>query len=105
MALIGLSFLLFIAGLEVDYERFRGRLLKLTGIGALSIAIGLVIGVGLHTVGLVRSPLLIAIMFSATGLGIVIAGSVPGMVNPLTDVETTLVLRQANARSGIRARA
>jgi Kef-type K+ transport system membrane component KefB len=88
MALIGLSFLLFIAGLEVDYERFRGRLLKLTGICfALSIAIGLVIGVGQHTVGLVRSPLLIAIMFSATGLGIVIAGSVPGMVNPLTDVE------------------
>jgi hypothetical protein len=41
MALIGLSFLLFIAGLKVDYERFRGRLLKLTGIGfALSIAIG-----------------------------------------------------------------
>jgi Kef-type K+ transport system membrane component KefB len=32
-----------------------------------------VIGIGLHAAGLVRSPLLIAIMFSATGLGIVIA--------------------------------
>jgi Kef-type K+ transport system membrane component KefB len=74
MALIGLSFLLFLAGLEVDYDRFRGRLLRLTGVGfVLSIAVGLVAGVGLQAAGLVRSPLLIAIMFSATGLGIVIA--------------------------------
>ena len=74
MSLIGLSFLLLIAGLEVDYERFRGRLLEVTGLGfVLSIAIGLVIGLGLDAAGLVRSPLLIAIMFSATGLGIVIA--------------------------------
>jgi Kef-type K+ transport system membrane component KefB len=73
MALIGLSFLLFIAGLEVDYHRFRGRLLRVTGIGfVLSLALGLVTGVLLHAGGLVRSPLLIAIMFSATGLGIVI---------------------------------
>jgi Kef-type K+ transport system membrane component KefB len=74
MALIGLSFLLFLAGLEVDYDRFRGRLLRLTGVGfVLSIAVGLVAGLGLQAAGLVRSPLLIAIMFSATGLGIVIA--------------------------------
>jgi Kef-type K+ transport system membrane component KefB len=74
MSLIGLSFLLLIAGLEVDYERFRGRLLQVTGMGfVLSVAIALVIGLGLDAVGLVRSPLLIAIMFSATGLGIVIA--------------------------------
>jgi Kef-type K+ transport system membrane component KefB len=74
MALIGLSFLLFIAGLEVDYERLRGRLLEVTGLGfVFSIAIGLAIGLGLDAAGLVGSPLLIAIMFSATGLGIVIA--------------------------------
>jgi len=74
MALIGLAFLLFIAGLEVDYERLRGRLLRFTGLGfALSVAIGLVVGAGLQAVSLVRSPLLIAIMFSATGLGIVVA--------------------------------
>jgi Kef-type K+ transport system membrane component KefB len=74
MALIGLSFLLFIAGLEVDYERFRGMLLRVTGLGfALSLALGLVIGVVLHAAGLVRSPMLVAIMFSATGLGVVIA--------------------------------
>src|ERR687887_221970 len=74
MSLIGLSFLLLIAGLEVDYERLHGRLLEVTGLGfVLSVAIGLVIGLGLDAAGLVRSPLLIAIMFSATGLGIVIA--------------------------------
>jgi Kef-type K+ transport system membrane component KefB len=74
LALIGLSFLLFIAGLEVDYDRFRGKLLQVTALGfASSLAIGLAIGVGLDALGLVRSPLLIAIMFSATGLGIVIA--------------------------------
>jgi Kef-type K+ transport system membrane component KefB len=74
LALIGLSFLLLIAGLEVDYERLRGRLLRVTGLGfAISVALGLVAGVALHEAGLVRSPLLIAIMFSATGLGIVIA--------------------------------
>jgi Kef-type K+ transport system membrane component KefB len=74
MALIGLSFLLLIAGLEVDYDRFRGRLLEVTGLGfVLSIALGFVVGLGLDAAGLVSSPLLIAIMFSATGLGIVIA--------------------------------
>ncbi len=74
MALIGLSFLLLIAGLEVDYESLRGRLLRVTGLGfVLSVAIGLALGLALKAGGLVRSPLLIAIMFSATGLGIVIA--------------------------------
>jgi Kef-type K+ transport system membrane component KefB len=74
MSLIGLSFLLFIAGLEVDYERFSGRLLEVTVLGfVVSIAIGLLAGVGLDAAGVVDSPLLIAIMFSATGLGIVIA--------------------------------
>ena len=74
MALIGLSFLLLIAGLEVDYERLRGRLLEVTGVGfVVSVAIGFALGLALHAGGLVKSPLLIAIMFSATGLGIVIA--------------------------------
>ena len=74
MALIGLSFLLLIAGLEVDYDRLRGRLLEVTGLAfAVSFGIGLVAGFGLDAAGIVRAPLLVAIMFSATGLGIVIA--------------------------------
>src|SRR5919201_2774066 len=40
MALFGLSFLLLIAGIEVDYERLRGRLLEVTGLGfVLSVVI------------------------------------------------------------------
>jgi Kef-type K+ transport system membrane component KefB len=74
MALIGLSFLLLIAGLEVDYDRFRGRLLEITGLGfVVSFGIGLLAGFGLDAAGIVGAPLLVAIMFSATGLGIVIA--------------------------------
>jgi Kef-type K+ transport system membrane component KefB len=74
MALIGLSFLLLIAGLEVDYDRLRGRLLEVTGLGfAVSFGIALLAGFGLDAAGIVHAPLLVAIMFSATGLGIVIA--------------------------------
>ena len=74
LALIGLSFLLLIAGLEVDYARFRGQLLRVCATGfAVSVALGLVAGVALREAGLVRSPLLLAIMVSATSLGIVIA--------------------------------
>ena len=74
MALIGLSFLLLIAGLEVDYDRLQGRLLEVTGLGfAVSFGIGLLMGFALDAAGIVHAPLLVAIMFSATGLGIVIA--------------------------------
>jgi Kef-type K+ transport system membrane component KefB len=73
LSLLGLAFLLFLAGLEVEYDRFRGRPLRLTAIGyALSFGLALLIGVGLHEGGLVRSPLLIGISLSATSLGIVI---------------------------------
>jgi Kef-type K+ transport system membrane component KefB len=73
MSLLGLAFLLLLAGLEVEYERFRGRLLRLTALGyAISFGIALLIGVGLHAIGLVKSPLLLGIALSATSLGIVI---------------------------------
>jgi Kef-type K+ transport system membrane component KefB len=73
MSLLGLAFLLLLAGLEVEYERFRGRLLRLTAVGyAISFGLALLIGLGLHAGGLVKSPLLIAIALSATSVGIVI---------------------------------
>ena len=72
LSLLGLAFLLLLAGLEVEYERFRGRLLRLTALGyAISFGLALLIGLGLHAGGLVKSPLLIAIALSATSLGIV----------------------------------
>src|SRR6266704_5243910 len=33
LALIGLAFLLLLAGLEIDFERLRGRLLRITAVG------------------------------------------------------------------------
>jgi Kef-type K+ transport system membrane component KefB len=73
MALIGLAFLLFIAGLEVDYDRLRGRLLGITGTAWLvSFGLALVAGYALDLGGIVSSPLLIAIAVAATGLGVVI---------------------------------
>src|SRR5919108_1549531 len=73
MNLIGLAFLLLIAGLEVDFDRLRGQLLRVSGLGfAASFGIALVAGLGLHAAGLVKSPLLVALMLSATSPGVVI---------------------------------
>jgi Kef-type K+ transport system membrane component KefB len=73
MSLLGLAFLLLLAGLEVDYERLRGRRLRLTSLGfAISFGLALLIGLGLYAGGLVKSPLLVGIALSATSLGIVI---------------------------------
>jgi Kef-type K+ transport system membrane component KefB len=73
MSLVGLAFLLFLAGLEVEYQRFRGDLLRRSSIGfAISFAIALLIGFAAHAGGLVKSPLFIGIVLSATSLGIVI---------------------------------
>ena len=73
MSLVGLAFLLLLAGLEVDVDRLRGRVLRLAGLGfAVSFVLALAAGFGLHAGGLVKSPLLVAIMLSATSLGVVI---------------------------------
>jgi Kef-type K+ transport system membrane component KefB len=73
LSLLGLAFLLFLAGLEIDVDRLRGKLLGLVAAGfALSFAIGLAVSGGLAAVGLVDTPLLVAIILTATSLGVVI---------------------------------
>jgi Kef-type K+ transport system membrane component KefB len=73
LAVVGLGFLLFLAGLEVELDRLRGRLLRLPAVGfAISLLIGLGVGVGLRLGGLVKSPLLIGITLVATSLGLVV---------------------------------
>jgi Kef-type K+ transport system membrane component KefB len=73
LSTLGLAFLLFLAGLEIDFGRLRGPALKLAGIGFLaSLAIGLVVGLAAFAGGLVRSPLFIAITLLATSLGLVV---------------------------------
>ncbi len=74
LALIGLAFLLFLAGLEIDVERLRGPVLRRAGTGYLAtMALGLAVGVAFGAVDWVGSPLLIAIALSGTALGTVIA--------------------------------
>ena len=73
LSLIGLAFLLLLAGLEIDFDRLRGPLLRLTSAGyAVSFALALAVGLALKAGGLVRSPLLLAIILSATGLGVIL---------------------------------
>ncbi len=73
MSLLGLAFLLLLAGLELDVERLRGRLLRVTGLAyGVSFAIALTVGVILAGADVIRSPLLVAIMLSATALGIIL---------------------------------
>jgi Kef-type K+ transport system membrane component KefB len=73
LSLIGLAFLLFLAGLEVELERLRGRLLMFVSIAfLLSFGLALLVGYGLGAAGQVKSPLLIAIILVATGLGVIV---------------------------------
>ncbi len=90
LAVFGLAFLLFLAGLEIDLGRLRGRLLRLALLGYLvSVLLGLAIGGGAAVAGWVRSPVLLAVTLSATSLGLVVAvlkdaGRADGTVGQLT---------------------
>jgi len=73
LATLGLAFLLFLAGMEIDLERLRGGEARLAGLGFLASAfLGLVAGYGAFALGLVRSPLLIGIILLATSLGLIV---------------------------------
>jgi Kef-type K+ transport system membrane component KefB len=73
MSMFGLAFLLLLAGLEIDFDRLRGRLLRTTALAyVVSFALAIAVGLGLKAGDLVKSPLLIAIILSATGLGIIL---------------------------------
>jgi len=74
MSLLGLAFLLFLAGMEIDLGGLlRGGALRSAVLGfVLSLAIAFGVGLLLGVAGLIESPLLVAIMLSATSLGIVV---------------------------------
>jgi Kef-type K+ transport system membrane component KefB len=73
VATLGLAFLLFLAGLEIDFARLRGPVLRLTAIGfGVSFALALIVAGGLRAAGLVHAPLLVAITLVATSLGVLI---------------------------------
>ena len=73
LALFGLAFLLFLAGLEIDVHRLRGRLLRFAVLGYLiSLVLGYGAGASFTAAGWVSQPLLIAIILASTALGVVV---------------------------------
>jgi Kef-type K+ transport system membrane component KefB len=72
LALMGLAFLLFLAGMDVDLRRLQVRLLRLAGLGfAMSLGLAASAAYGLRLAGQVRSPLFVGIVLSGTALGLV----------------------------------
>jgi Kef-type K+ transport system membrane component KefB len=73
IATLGLAFVLFLAGLEIEFGALRGPLLRLASVGfVLSLAIALAVALGLKAAGLVETPLLVTIILCATSLGVLI---------------------------------
>jgi Kef-type K+ transport system membrane component KefB len=73
LALFGLAFLLFLAGLEIDVHRLRGRLLRFALLGYLvTLVLGYGAGASFTAAGWVSQPLLLTIILSATSLGLVV---------------------------------
>jgi Kef-type K+ transport system membrane component KefB len=72
LSLMGLAFLLFLAGLEIDPARLRGRL----GVISLAFGVSLVLAVGasfaLQSVEEIHSPLFVAIALASTSLGLIV---------------------------------
>src|SRR4051794_8014733 len=55
IALLGLAILLFLAGLEVEFDQLRGQTLRVALLGfAASFGLALVVGLILHLTGQVR---------------------------------------------------
>lgn len=73
LSLIGVGFLLLLAGIEIDYHELRGRQLEVALIAfAISLGIALAISFGLDLAGVISAPFLTAVILSATSLAVVL---------------------------------
>jgi Kef-type K+ transport system membrane component KefB len=73
MSLIGLAVLLFLAGIEIEFPKLRGKVLKATLLGfVLSFGIAIVLGLILKEAGLVKQPIFLAVLLCATSLGVLV---------------------------------
>jgi Kef-type K+ transport system membrane component KefB len=96
LAVIGLAFLLFTVGLELDVRTLRGTALRLSLIGyVVSLVLGAGVGLAAAAAGWVDSPALVAIALSATSLGLVVpvlkdSGQVDSTAARLTVASATL---------------
>ncbi len=79
---VGLACLLFLAGREIQVDRLRGALLTSSLAGfTFSFALAFAAALAMHAVGLIETPLLVAIVLVATSLSIIIV--------PLKDARET----------------
>ncbi|CAN5527309.1 cation:proton antiporter [soil metagenome] len=70
LSVFGLAILFFMAGYEIDFEKLRGAPIKRGLIGwALSLTIGLGVGVALALEGVVLSSLLVGLALTTTAIG------------------------------------
>ena len=99
LAVLGLAFLLFLAGLEIDLRALRGRVLGRACAGyGITLVLGLAVGAASLAAGAVTSAesvTLVAIALSATSLGLVVpvlkdAGVLAGAVGRETVAAATV---------------
>jgi Kef-type K+ transport system membrane component KefB len=73
MSTIGLAVLLFLAGLEIEFHRLRGPVLRVTMLGFVaSFFVALGIGIVLKGLGVVNQPVFLAVLLCATSLGVLV---------------------------------
>ena len=72
-AQLGMASLLFLAGMEIELDRLRGGLLRIALRGILiSLGLSAAFCYSLQALGLLQSPLFVAIILSSSAIGIVI---------------------------------
>jgi Kef-type K+ transport system membrane component KefB len=70
---LGLAFLLFLAGLEIDLDRLRDPVARLAGRAFLaSMVLAGGVGLGLHALGAEGGPLFLAVLLLSTSLGVIV---------------------------------
>jgi Kef-type K+ transport system membrane component KefB len=73
MSLIGLAVLLFLAGIEIEFAKLRGKVLRATLVGfVVSFGIAVVVGLILQQLDLVKQPIFLAVLLCATSLGVLV---------------------------------
>jgi Kef-type K+ transport system membrane component KefB len=73
MSQVGMATLLFMAGMELDFSRIRGRPLNLAlGGWGVSLLAGLAVVAVLHLLPGVHAPLMVTLALATTGLGVLL---------------------------------
>ena len=70
LSTLGLAFLFFLAGLEIEFEKIRGMPLRLGALGwGVSLALGMGLALALWLTGVVDAPILVGLALTTTALG------------------------------------